>query len=129
MKFFRSDECLWCFDRFCMRPLLEPWWFMSLFWHGPVAQDKEEEEQCRRMHALFEQYHLDGQFRWLVAQRSPVRNGELYRYIAGEPLVPMVPFLQCLVVSELHECAPQTLPKAALLQCLSPKLHATLRPY
>ena len=57
----------------------------------PTAQDKEEEEQCRRMHALFEQYHLDGQFRWLVAQRSPVRNGELYRYIAGVRLASGAP--------------------------------------
>ena len=52
----------------------------------PCAQDKEEEEQCRRMQHIFEEYKLDGQFRWLVAQKNPVRNGELYRYIAGAPM-------------------------------------------
>ena len=46
-------------------------------------QDKEEADQCRKMHAIFREHGLDGQFRWLVAQKNPVRNGELYRYIAG----------------------------------------------
>ena len=31
------------------------------------------------MHALMEQYHLQGCMRWLVAQKDRIRNGELYR--------------------------------------------------
>ena len=34
------------------------------------------------MHTLIEEHHLDGELRWLVAQKNRVRNGELYRYIA-----------------------------------------------
>ena len=47
------------------------------------AADKEEKDQCNKMHAIIKDYGLDGEFRWLVAQKDPVRNGELYRYIAG----------------------------------------------
>ena len=45
--------------------------------------DKEEKDQCNKMHAIINDHGLDGEFRWLVAQKDPVRNGELYRYIAG----------------------------------------------
>ena len=45
--------------------------------------DKEEKDQCNKMHAIIKDHGLDGEFRWLVAQKDPVRNGELYRYIAG----------------------------------------------
>ena len=34
------------------------------------------------MHRLIEEHGLDGQLRWLVAQKNRVRNGELYRIIA-----------------------------------------------
>ena len=34
------------------------------------------------MHRLIEELHLDGDLRWLVAQKNRVRNGELYRLIA-----------------------------------------------
>ena len=43
---------------------------------------REEKEQCERMHRLIEEHGLDGQLRWLVAQKNRVRNGELYRVIA-----------------------------------------------
>jgi sucrose synthase len=43
---------------------------------------REEKEQCERMHRLIEEHKLDGQLRWLVAQKNRVRNGELYRIIA-----------------------------------------------
>ncbi len=45
--------------------------------------DKEEKDQCNKMHAIIKDHGLHGEFRWLVAQKDPVRNGELYRYIAG----------------------------------------------
>lgn len=35
------------------------------------------------MHNIIKEYNLDGEFRWLVAQKDPVRNGEIYRFIAG----------------------------------------------
>ena len=37
-----------------------------------------------QMHALVKEHKLDGSFRWLVAQNDSVRNGEIYRFIAGE---------------------------------------------
>ncbi len=33
--------------------------------------------------ALFDEYKLHKSVRWVVAQKNRVRNGELYRYIAG----------------------------------------------
>ena len=36
------------------------------------------------MHSIIKEHNLKGQFRWLVAQKEPRRNGELYRCIAGE---------------------------------------------
>jgi len=50
-----------------------------------LCADKEEKDQCNKMHSIIKDYKLDGEFRWLVAQKDPVRNGELYRYIAGGP--------------------------------------------
>lgn len=44
---------------------------------------REEQECCVKMHEIIETYQLDGQFRWIVAQKNRVRNGELYRFIAG----------------------------------------------
>ncbi len=43
----------------------------------------EEKEQCERMHAIIAEHKLDGQLRWLVAQKDRFFNGELYRCIAG----------------------------------------------
>ena len=47
------------------------------------TQDVEEKEQCERMHAIIAEHKLDGQLRWLVAQKDRFFNGELYRCIAG----------------------------------------------
>ncbi len=48
----------------------------------PGVTRREEKEQCERMHRLIEELNLDGDLRWLVAQKNRVRNGELYRLIA-----------------------------------------------
>lgn len=45
------------------------------------SADKEEESECQKMHSIIEKYKLDGDFRWIVAQKNRVQNGELYRYI------------------------------------------------
>lgn len=45
------------------------------------------------MHNIIKEYKLDGEFRWLVAQKDPVRNGEIYRFIAGQlPCAPVFMF-------------------------------------
>lgn len=36
-----------------------------------------------QMHKLIKEHKLEGDFRWLVAQNNAVRNGEIYRFIAG----------------------------------------------
>jgi sucrose synthase len=46
--------------------------------------DREEQDECRLMHEIREKYNLEGSFRWIVAQKNRVRNGELYRYIADK---------------------------------------------
>ena len=46
--------------------------------------DREEREQIRRMHELFEEYDLHDQVRWLEAQVNRERNGELYRFVADQ---------------------------------------------
>lgn len=54
-------------------------WLIMARWNGV----REEKECCLKMHEVIEKFNLDGQFRWIVAQKNRVRNGELYRYIAG----------------------------------------------
>ena len=44
--------------------------------------DREEQEQIERMHALFDQYGLDTDVRWLGVHLDKPLAGELYRYIA-----------------------------------------------
>ena len=44
-----------------------------------LTADREEADECRKMHALFEEHGLGGSARWVVAQKNRVRNGELYR--------------------------------------------------
>lgn len=44
--------------------------------------DREEADECRKMHSLIEEHNMHGNFRWIVAQKNRVRNGELYRFIA-----------------------------------------------
>ena len=43
------------------------------------------------MHNIIKEHKLEGEFRWLVAQKDPVRNGEIYRFIAGASCL-YVPF-------------------------------------
>eukprot|EP00252_Welwitschia_mirabilis_P026179 TRINITY_DN845_c0_g3_i1.p1 TRINITY_DN845_c0_g3~~TRINITY_DN845_c0_g3_i1.p1 ORF type:complete len:820 (-),score=91.00 TRINITY_DN845_c0_g3_i1:267-2726(-) len=45
------------------------------------SKDREEVAEILKMHDLIEKYALNGQFRWICAQKNRVRNGELYRYI------------------------------------------------
>ena len=51
----------------------------------PPRRDREEHEECLKMHALMESHNLHGCMRWLVAQKDRVRNGELYRCVEGPP--------------------------------------------
>ena len=46
------------------------------------SQDREEITEINTMHKLIQDYKLEGEFRWIRAQKNRVRNGELYRYIA-----------------------------------------------
>jgi len=52
--------------------------------HVDTAQifDREEQEQIGRMHALFDQFGLDEQVRWLGIHLEKNLAGELYRYVA-----------------------------------------------
>lgn len=43
--------------------------------------DREEQDECRKMHDIIEKHSMHGSMRWIVAQKNRVRNGELYRYI------------------------------------------------
>ena len=47
-----------------------------------MSEDREEQEQIMRMHALFDQYQLDNQVRWVGRQLEKRLAGELYRYVA-----------------------------------------------
>lgn len=46
------------------------------------SKDREEISEIEKMHGLIKQYNLNGDFRWISAQKDRVRNGELYRCIA-----------------------------------------------
>ncbi|KAH7655337.1 sucrose synthase protein [Dioscorea alata] len=50
--------------------------------HGKESKDLEEQEEFKKMYRLIDEYKLNGHIRWISAQMNPVRNGELYRYIA-----------------------------------------------
>eukprot|EP00253_Pinus_taeda_P029445 PITA_29445 len=45
------------------------------------SRDREEVAEIEKMHRLIKEYNLNGQFRWICAQKNRVQNGELYRYI------------------------------------------------
>lgn len=49
-----------------------------------ATADREEAAECEKMHELIKKYDMDGSFRWIVAQKNRIRNGELYRYIADK---------------------------------------------
>lgn len=46
--------------------------------------DREEQAQIGKMHALMDQYQLDGQVRWLGVHLDKNLAGELYRYVADQ---------------------------------------------
>lgn len=46
------------------------------------SKDNEEIEQIDRMHELIKEYNLDGNLRWICAQKNRVRNGERSRLLA-----------------------------------------------
>ncbi|XVE56322.1 hypothetical protein DITRI_Ditri04bG0000400 [Diplodiscus trichospermus] len=52
------------------------------FFDPSKSNDREEQEEIKKMHHLIEKYQLRGQFRWIAAQTDRHRNGELYRCIA-----------------------------------------------
>ena len=45
-------------------------------------KDLEEQAHMKKMYGLIDTYKLNGQFRWISAQKNHVRNGELYHCIA-----------------------------------------------
>lgn len=45
------------------------------------TQDKEEKSECLKMHSIISDYQLAGCFRWIVAQKNRVQNGEIYRFV------------------------------------------------
>ena len=47
-----------------------------------ASEDDEERAEIARMHALMEQYRLDGRMRWLGARLDKNLAGELYRHVA-----------------------------------------------
>ncbi len=52
--------------------------------HGAASASGDEEERAEigRMHALMDQYRLDGRMRWLGARLDRNLAGELYRHVA-----------------------------------------------
>jgi sucrose synthase len=47
-----------------------------------ASGDDEEKSEIQRMHALMDQYRLDGRMRWLGARLDKNLAGELYRHVA-----------------------------------------------
>lgn len=47
-----------------------------------ASGDEEEKAEIARMHALMDQYRLDGRMRWLGARLDKNLAGELYRHVA-----------------------------------------------
>ena len=45
------------------------------------TNDKEEQSECIKMHDLISKYELQHDFRWIVAQKNRVQNGEIYRVV------------------------------------------------
>lgn len=57
------------------------------------SSDHEEQAQIRQMHALMDQYKLDGEMRWLGMRLDKNQSGELYRYVADRRSVFVQPAL------------------------------------
>ena len=47
-----------------------------------ASEDEEERAEIERMHALMDQYQLDGRMRWLGTRLDKNLAGELYRHVA-----------------------------------------------
>ncbi|KAK2987667.1 hypothetical protein RJ640_027919, partial [Escallonia rubra] len=52
------------------------------FFDPSKSKDREEIAEIKKMHELIERYQLNGQIRWIAAQKDRYRNSELYRCIA-----------------------------------------------
>lgn len=52
-----------------------------------------------QMHKIIKEHKLKSCLRWLVAQKNPRKNGELYRVIAGKSSFPPADVFIC---SEVH---------------------------
>ena len=46
------------------------------------SSDAEERAEIAKMHAIIDEYELEGQLRWVEGQVDTERNGELYRVVA-----------------------------------------------
>lgn len=55
-----------------------------------------------QMHEIIKAHDLKGCMRWLVAQKQPRKNGELYRIIAGRACV-FILFISCSVQTDRKE--------------------------
>ncbi len=40
-----------------------------------ATMDREEADECRKMHDIIERHNMNDCFRWIVAQASAARNG------------------------------------------------------
>lgn len=63
------------------------------FLDAGLSSDHEEQEQIHRMHALMDEYGLEGQMRWLGMRLDKNLAGELYRAIADRQGVFVQPAL------------------------------------
>jgi len=52
------------------------------FMNPGESQDDDEAKQIETIHALFDEYGLDGQARWITMRTDKTQVGELYRYVA-----------------------------------------------
>ncbi len=48
------------------------------------SNDRDEREQIERTHALFHEYGLEGDVRWIEMQTDKTKVGELYRFVADQ---------------------------------------------
>ena len=48
------------------------------------SNDRDEREQIERTHALFDEYDLEGQVRWIEMQTDKNKVGEMYRFVADQ---------------------------------------------
>jgi sucrose synthase len=46
-----------------------------------LTDDKEERSECQKMHDIISKYHISEGFRWIMAQKNRIQNGEIYRIV------------------------------------------------